>query len=82
MQIAFVLWATNQVMSGGWMTKEKFAEFAKQNNVFVNSVGFLSFENPGYIVLTQSLSDNISGIVKIAHKSIVAMKIIGEINVE
>ena len=33
MQIAHVLWATNQVMSGGWMTKEKFAEFAKQNSV-------------------------------------------------
>ena len=33
MQIAHVLWATNQVMPGGWMTKEKFAEFAKQNSV-------------------------------------------------
>ena len=82
MQIAHVLWATNQVMSGGWMTQEKFDEFAKQNNVFVNSVGFISFENPDYIVLTQSLSDNVSGIVKIARKSIVAMKIIGEMNVE
>ena len=84
MQIAFVLWTLNpnKVMSGGWMTRESLSDIAKQKTDTISSIGFVSIDCPEYIVITQNMGENISGITKIVRESIVEMKIIGEINVE
>lgn len=80
MKVVHVKWKDPGFSENSWMSESRFKEWAKEDVVQCESVGLLAYETEFYIVLIQSVGDElIASALKISRAAIQSVQEIGEV---